>query len=94
MMGQDLKIPAGLLQRIGEGRYQLDVRGYTCPYPQLYTASALKVIEKGSILEILIDNPPSCETVPRSIRNNRQEYISTEAQGPGTWKILARKVTD
>jgi tRNA 2-thiouridine synthesizing protein A len=93
-MSQGIQIPAGLLRRLEPNRYQLDLRGYTCPYPQLYTARALKEIEKDAILEILIDNPPSRETVPRTIRNNKQEYIGTETQGPGTWKILARKITD
>jgi hypothetical protein len=32
--------------------------------------------------------------VPRTITNNKQEYIGTETLGPGTWKILARKITD
>jgi Predicted redox protein, regulator of disulfide bond formation len=93
-MSQGIQIPAGLLRRLEPNRYQLDLRGYTCPYPQLYTARALKEIEKDAILEILIDNPPSRETVPRTIRNNKQEYLGTETQGPGTWKILARKITD
>jgi tRNA 2-thiouridine synthesizing protein A len=93
-MSQGLQIPTGLLRRLDPNRYQLDLRGYTCPYPQLFTAKALKEIENGSVVEILIDNPPSCETVPRTIRNNRQEYLGTETIGPGTWKILAKKIGD
>jgi tRNA 2-thiouridine synthesizing protein A len=71
----------------------LDVRGYTCPYPQLFLANALKSVEKNSVVEVLTDNPPSLDTLPRSIRNNKQEYLGTEVHSPGVWKILARKIT-
>ncbi len=80
-----------LLKKTGEKTYQLDARGYTCPYPQLLLARALKLIEKDSVLEVLTDNPPSLDTLPRSIRNNKQEYLGTETHSPGVWKILAKK---
>lgn len=82
-----------MLKKVDEKRYVLDVRGYSCPYPQLFLAQALKAVEKESLLEILTDNPPSTETLPRSIRNNKQEYIGTEVVQPGVWKITAKKVT-
>jgi len=81
-----------LLKKKSDVLYELDLKGYTCPYPQLLTAKAFTEIEKGSMLEIIIDNPPSLETVPRSIKNNGQEYLKTEQLGPGLWKIIARKI--
>jgi tRNA 2-thiouridine synthesizing protein A len=82
-----------LLKKVAYDRYVLDVRGYTCPYPQLFLAKALKSVEKNSVVEVLTDNPPSLDTLPRSIRNNKQEYLGTEVHSPGVWKILARKIT-
>jgi tRNA 2-thiouridine synthesizing protein A len=82
-----------LLKKVADDRYVLDVRGYTCPYPQLFLAKALKSVEKNSVVEVLTDNPPSLDTLPRSIRNNKQEYLGTEVHSPGVWKILARKIT-
>jgi len=90
-MPEEIHVPSGLLTRIGERQYQLDLRGYSCPYPQLYAVAALKSLEVGSVLEILIDNPPSCETVPRSIRNSGQEYLGTEKIGSSLWVIRARR---
>jgi len=81
-----------LLTKKNDNRYVLDVRGYTCPYPQLFLAKALKYVEKDAVLEILTDNPPSLETLPRSIKNNKQEYLGTEQDSPGVWRIIARKV--
>jgi tRNA 2-thiouridine synthesizing protein A len=82
-----------LLKKVADDRYVLDVRGYTCPYPQLFLAKALKSVEKNSVVEVLTDNPPSLDTLPRSIRNNKQEYLGTEVHSPRVWKILAWKIT-
>jgi len=89
-MTQELQ---NLLKKVADDRYVLDVRGYTCPYPQLFLAKALKSVEKNSVVEVLTDNPPSLDTLPRSIKNNKQEYLGTEVHSPGVWKILARKTT-
>jgi len=89
-MAQEMQ---NLLKKVADDRYVLDVRGYTCPYPQLFLAKALKSVEKNSVFEVLTDNPPSLDTLPRSIRNNKQEYLGTEVHSPGVWKILARKIT-
>jgi tRNA 2-thiouridine synthesizing protein A len=89
-MAQEMQ---NLLKKVADDRYVLDVRGYTCPYPQLLLAKALKSVEKNSVVEVLTDNPPSLDTLPRSIRNNKQEYLGTEVHSPGVWKILARKIT-
>ena len=89
-MAQEMQ---NLLKKVADERYVLDVRGYTCPYPQLFLAKALKSVEKNSVVEVLTDNPPSLDTLPRSIRNNKQEYLGTEVHSPGVWKILARKIT-
>ena len=47
-----------------ESKWILDVRGFTGPYSVIYTRRALSSINEGEILEVIIDNPPLCETVP------------------------------
>jgi tRNA 2-thiouridine synthesizing protein A len=91
-VSRELESLKTLLKKKGEMLYELDLKGYTCPYPQLFTAKALGEIEVGAILEVLIDNPPSTETVPRSIRNVGQEYVKTEKLGPSLWRIVARRI--
>ena len=51
------------VQRIGEGRYSLDVRGQVCPYPELLTLRALQNLSSGDILEVILDNPPSVRDI-------------------------------
>lgn len=46
-----------------EGVFVLNVKGYVCPHPQLYTKKALEKMEQGEILELLFDNPSSGESI-------------------------------
>ncbi len=79
------------IKRIEKDRYLLDVRGLTCPYPVIYTRKALKQIEGNAILEVVIDNPPSCETVPAAARDEGHEVLGIERIDVGVWRILIRK---
>ncbi|HKZ89224.1 MAG TPA: sulfurtransferase TusA family protein [Thermoplasmata archaeon] len=81
-----------LLKKTGEGTYLLDAQGYTCPYPQLLARTAFGLIETGARLDILTDNPSSCENVPTSVRNLEQKVLGVQPVSPGLWKIVAQKV--
>jgi TusA-related sulfurtransferase len=50
-----------ILKRIGEKTYELDLRGYVCPYPHMYTPQALPKLPKGSVPKVTIYNQPSIE---------------------------------
>lgn len=50
-------------QKIGDGAFILDVQGYVCPHPQLYTKKALEKLASGDTLELLFDNPSSGESI-------------------------------
>ncbi len=50
-------------EKTAEGSYLLDVKGYVCPHPQLYTKSALSKIKPGDTLKILFDNASSGESI-------------------------------
>ena len=57
-----------------EGRYILDVTGYVCPHPQIYTKKALEKIASGDILELIFDNPSSGESIEAMIDNDGNEH--------------------
>lgn len=48
------------------GSYELDVTGYVCPHPQLYTLKSMDKLKDGMILEVIIDNPSSVESVTQA----------------------------
>lgn len=72
----------------GDGVYRLDVTGYVCPHPQLYTKKALEKIGQGEILELIFDNPSSGESIAAMCDSAGNELVSQELKGGKyTWKI-------
>jgi tRNA 2-thiouridine synthesizing protein A len=74
--------------KLEEGKYVLDVKGYTCPYPVIFTRKALMKIHVGEVLEVLTDNPPSCENVPKAVKEDGHDVLSVENLDRGVWKII------
>ena len=56
----------------------LDVRGKICPYPDMDTMTTLKKMEKGEILEVLLDYPLSVERIPRNLKKQKHNLLSVE----------------
>jgi len=75
------------LQRIGEKRYLLDVRGMVCPYPELLTTRALKSLSPGDILEVIVDNPPSVRDVPITVKERGYKVEEPTTLEKGGWRL-------
>lgn len=75
-------------EKKGDGLYSLDVQGYVCPHPQLYTKKSLEKIKPGEVLELVFDNPSSAESLQSMCDSNGNEIIEKlEEGGKYTWKI-------
>ena len=61
------------LQEIGEKCHSFDVRGMVCPYHQILTLRALNNISSGSVLEVILDNPPSVRDIPPVLKEKEYE---------------------
>jgi tRNA 2-thiouridine synthesizing protein A len=83
-------LPANIV-KINEQSYALDVRGYTCPYPEFYTAKALEQLGTGHTLEVILDNPPSCETIPTVAKKRKSGVLEVTKINDTTWKIIIKK---
>ncbi len=46
-----------------EGKYMLDVCGFVCPHPQIYTKKSLEKVNSGDVIDVVFDNPSSGETI-------------------------------
>jgi tRNA 2-thiouridine synthesizing protein A len=79
------------LKPVGKGRYVMDARGYTCPYPELFARRALETLASGDVLEFVIDNVPSCETVPAAAEELGHRVLGVTKIGETTWKIVIQK---
>ena len=50
-------------EKKSDGTYMLDVCGYVCPHPQIYAKKSLEKMAEGDVVEIILDNPSSVETI-------------------------------
>lgn len=74
--------------KISDGQYQLDVCGYVCPHPQVYTKKALQKMSEGDELTLLFDNPSSGESILSMCENEGNEVFDRqEGEGTSIWKI-------
>ncbi len=75
-------------EKKSEGLYALDVCGYVCPHPQLYTKKALEKMKGGELLELVFDNASSGESISAMCESVGNEVIEkTTVSGKYTWKI-------
>jgi len=81
------KVAMPSLKKVGERSYELDLRGYVCPYPQMYTSQALSKLPKGSILKVVIDNPPSIENIKSVAQKAGAKSIVVNSKS-GEWDIV------
>ena len=71
-----------------EGVYMLDVCGYVCPHPQLYTKKALEKMKAGETLELVFDNPSSGESIAAMCESSGNKIAEKTSQsGKTVWKI-------
>lgn len=75
-------------EKIEDGLYNLDVQGYVCPHPQLYTKKTLEKMASGDILELVFDNPSSSESISAMCEAAGNEIVDQQLEsGKYTWKI-------
>lgn len=75
-------------EELGDGQFQLDVRGYSCPHPQMYTKKALQKMSNGDVLTLLFDNPSSGESIIAMCENEDNELFDrADNHGTSVWKI-------
>jgi tRNA 2-thiouridine synthesizing protein A len=78
------------LQKVGERRYLLDVRGQVCPYPELLTLRAVKSLSSGDILEVITDNPPSVRDAPLTLKERGYKVDEPTSLEKGGWKLTVK----
>lgn len=73
---------------LGDGQFQLNVCGYSCPHPQMYTKKALQKMSIGDELTLIFDNPSSGESILAMCENEDNELFERkDDNGSYIWKI-------
>jgi Predicted redox protein, regulator of disulfide bond formation len=70
---------------------ELDIRGEVCPFTFVKSKLVLEQMELGQVLRVVLDYPPSVESVPKSMREEGQEVLAINKLDNNTWEILIRK---
>ena len=68
-------------EKKSEGVYMLDVKGYVCPHPQIYTKKALAKVQSGEVVEVVFDNPSSGESIATMCDNTGDEIVDKKEEG-------------
>jgi tRNA 2-thiouridine synthesizing protein A len=80
------------LKLVKQGRYSLDARGYTCPYPEVFARRALEKLAPGDVFELIVDNVPSCETVPAAAEELGHKVLEVSKIDETIWRIVIQKL--
>ena len=79
-------------EKLGEGNFMLDVQGFVCPHPQLYTKKSLEKLKPGDVLELVFDNPSSGESIAAMCQSSGNEIIAQDKEpGKSTMRWRIRK---
>ena len=75
-------------QQTSNGEWRLDVTGYSCPHPQMYTKKALQKLESGNVLTLVFDNPSSGESIVAMCESEGNDVFERGDEGGNfVWKI-------
>jgi len=75
-------------EKKADGLFTLNVEGYVCPHPQIYTKKALEKVNSGDVIEVLFDNPSSGESIATMCDNSGNEIVEkTQEGGRFKWNI-------
>jgi tRNA 2-thiouridine synthesizing protein A len=71
----------------------LDIKGEVCPNTFVYTKIKLEDLayNGGGILKVIIDHPPACENIPRSLKGEKINYELLEVKKvDNTYELLIK----
>lgn len=74
---------------------RLDIRGRVCPMTFVYTKLTLEKLNKGDVLEVLLDFHPAVKNIPENCkRQNLAELLGVKEIDPDkdTWLLKLKKL--
>ncbi len=69
---------------------KLDLKGVSCPMNFVKTKVALEELEKGDLLEVILDEGDAILNVPRSVKDEGHQIIKVENMGTN-FKVTIKK---
>ena len=78
-------------EKLGEGTYVLDVQGYVCPHPQIYTKKALEKLKSGETLQLVFDNPSAGDALVAMCQTEGDDIVEKSQDAGRTLRWTIRK---
>lgn len=73
---------------------KINIKGQVCPYTFVRSKLAIEGMEKGEVLEILLDYPEAVRNVPKSMEDHGHRVLKIEKINDTDWVILVEKGKD
>ena len=70
---------------------ELSLKGEVCPYTFVKSKLALEEMESGQVLRVVVDNPESAASVPRSLTIEGHRVLAVRETGSAEWAIIVQK---
>jgi TusA-related sulfurtransferase len=68
----------------------VDIKGVICPYTLIETRDALKTVNDGDVIEVLVDHRPAAEeTIPNLCK--KKNYPMETVEEEGFWRLYIKK---
>lgn len=72
-------------------RVRLDLKGIKCPFNYVKAKIKLEELQRGEILEIILDDGEPIKNVPRSLEQDGHTILLQEKSGDAHWTIVVKK---
>lgn len=71
-----------------DGTYELDIKGYVCPYPLIHFKKSIEQMKSEEVVDVIFDNPGSLQTIGMLCRKDKHQILGkNESEGVITLKI-------
>ncbi|GFN22140.1 MAG: sulfurtransferase TusA family protein [Thermoanaerobacteraceae bacterium] len=77
--------------KIGDNHYQVDMRGWMCPYPKYAIEMLLEKLPQASLMDLLVDCPAATKDVPAVVRSKGSDVLEVSPISDGEWLIRISK---
>jgi tRNA 2-thiouridine synthesizing protein A len=74
---------------------QIDIRGKVCPMTFVYTKLAIEELEKGEILEVVLDFPAALKSIPENCKRQclaEVVQIKKTDQNKASWILKLKRI--
>ncbi|HYA34656.1 MAG TPA: sulfurtransferase TusA family protein [Candidatus Binataceae bacterium] len=70
---------------------RLDLKGIKCPLNWAHAKIRLETMERGEILELVLDDPRGARDIPRAAEAEGHSMLSNEPLGDGAFRLRIEK---